>query len=62
VKKAFIVIKFFQEYWAEIYRCAQLTAELWLALVGFAKKLAEELKREAEEKEQTFDKAFKADD
>jgi hypothetical protein len=61
VKHVFVTIKFFIQYWAEIRRCAALTAELWLELVKFARLLAEELKREADENEAAFDKAFQDD-
>lgn len=56
MKRVFIVFKFFSAYWAEIRKCAALTAELWTALLGFGRELAEELRRE--EAGPAFDEAF----
>ncbi len=52
MKKARVIIKFFQSYWAEVRHCADLTVELWVELMMLAPKLAAELKEAGDGGEQ----------
>ncbi|MCB0207723.1 MAG: hypothetical protein KDJ52_00245 [Anaerolineae bacterium] len=46
MKYIVIIIQFFKEYWAEVQKCASLTAQLWGELMKLAPKLAARLRDE----------------
>lgn len=48
MKYVLVTIRFFEEYWPEVRRCAAMTVELWTALMQLAPVLAAELREEME--------------
>ena len=46
MKYLLVTIQFFREYWAEVWKCAALTVQLWAELMKLAPVLARRLRDE----------------